>query len=250
MQAMIFAAGLGTRLKPLTDQCPKALVKLASRPLIDHVIDKLRRAGAERIVVNVHHYGRQIAEHLSSLPLKDIDILISDETQRLLDTGGGVRKALSLIDTGKPLLLHNVDILSSSSLSDFIREAQRMYRQGGCDAALMVSRRSSTRCLLFDKEMRLTGWKNIATGEVRPHSDGKEEQTSHVYELAFSGIHMLFPPVYRTLTDFPERFSITDFYIRTCKTNTYRGVLMADDTLIDLGTPQRLAAAEKLLKNS
>ena len=114
-QAMVFAAGLGTRLKPLTDTMPKALVRVGGQPLLWHVIMKLKSAGYERIVVNVHHFAQQIVDYLSANDNFGLDIRISDETSGLLETGGGIRKALPLFDPSSPVLIHNVDILSNFS---------------------------------------------------------------------------------------------------------------------------------------
>ena len=247
MQAMIFAAGLGTRLQPLTADRPKALVTLAGRPLIDHVIDKLRAAEMTRIIVNVHHFADMLCSHLQQMSYPDIDIVVSDERQLLLDTGGGVRQALSLIDTSQPLLLHNVDIISTTSLPAFISEAQRCYSDCHCDAALMVSPRPSTRYLLFDDRQQMRGWTNTATGEIRPMSLTDTAIIPSLQRRAFSGIHMLFPEIYPLLQSYPQRFGITDFYIQTCQQRTFVGIDTPHDTLIDVGRPDTLAAAERLL---
>ena len=241
MQAMIFAAGLGTRLQPLTNHCPKALVPLAGRPLIDHVLDKLVDAGATRIVVNVHHFADMLCRHLSQWQRARVELLVSDERDLLLDTGGGVRKALDLIDTTQPLLLHNVDIVSTSSLLQFVAAARSRHEATSCEAALMVSHRTSSRYLLFDSHQRMQGWTNTSTGAVRPEGlpvDG-------LLPRAFSGIHMLFPKVYPLLQAWPERFGITDFYIDTCRQHSYVAVDTPADTLIDVGTPERLQEAER-----
>ncbi len=250
MQAMIFAAGLGTRLQPLTDHCPKALVSLAGRPLIDHVINKLRAAGATRIVVNVHHFADMLCQHLQQSRHADVEVLVSDERKQLLDTGGGVRKALTLIDEQQPLLLHNVDIVSAVSLTDFISEAERQHSAVGCDAALMVSPRSSTRYLLFNNDNRMVGWTNTKTGEMRPAELAGLAARYTFWRFAFSGIHMLFPDIYPLLKDYPQRFGITDFYVQTCQQRTYVAVNTPKDHLIDVGTPERLATAEQLLYKS
>ena len=154
---MIFAAGLGTRLKPLTDTMPKALVPVAGQPLLWHVIQKLKSAGYERIVVNVHHFAQQIIDYLQANNNFGLDIRISDETSGLLETGGGIRKALPLFDQDSPILIHNVDILSNVDLTALPTNAP----------LLVVSQRQTKRYLLFDDDLRLQGWTNIETGEKK-----------------------------------------------------------------------------------
>ena len=156
-QAMIFAAGLGTRLKPLTDTMPKALVRVGGQPLLWHVIMKLKKAGYERMVVNVHHFANQIVDYLAAHDHFGLDIRISDETEALLETGGGIKKALPLFDPESPILIHNVDILSNLDLNALPMDAP----------LLVVSERKTKRYLMFDDEMRLQGWTNIETGEVK-----------------------------------------------------------------------------------
>ena len=158
-QAMIFAAGLGTRLKPLTDTMPKALVRVGGEPLLWHVIMKLKKAGYERIVVNVHHFANQITDYLAANDYFGLDIRISDETEALLETGGGIKKALPLFDPSEPILIHNVDILSNLDLNALPMDAP----------LLVVSERKTKRYLMFDDDMRLQGWTNIETGEVKGH---------------------------------------------------------------------------------
>ena len=179
---MIFAAGLGTRLKPLTDTMPKALVRVGGQPLIWHVIMKLKAAGYERIVVNVHHFAQQIIDYLQANDNFGLDIRISDETSGLLQTGGGIKKALPLFDPSEPILIHNVDILSNLEFNSLSMVAPP-------DALLVVSQRNTKRYLLFDDEMILDGWTNIETGEVR--SPYPALDPTDLKRLAFSGIHMI-----------------------------------------------------------
>lgn len=152
---MIFAAGLGTRLKPLTDTMPKALVPVGGQPLLWHVIMKLKKSGYERIVVNVHHFADQIIDYLRLNDNFGLDIRISDEREQLLETGGGIKKALPLFDPSEPILIHNVDILSNLDLNQLPTDAP----------VLVVSQRQTKRYLQFDDEQRLVGWKNIETGK-------------------------------------------------------------------------------------
>ena len=230
---MIFAAGLGTRLKPLTDTMPKALVPVGGQPLLWHVIMKLKAAGFERIVVNVHHFAQQIIDYLEENNHFGMDIRISDETEKLLETGGGIKKALPLFDANSPILIHNVDILSNVDLAAFYEHATH------CDAALLVSSRKTKRYLQFDDDMRLIGWKNIETGEVKGH-EGKS--------LAFSGIHVLHPSLAPLFGEWPDRFPIMDFYLKTCADLQIRGFEATDLRLLDVGKLDTLEDAEEFIQ--
>ena len=229
-QAMIFAAGLGTRLKPLTDTMPKALVRVGGHPLLWHVIMKLKKAGYERIVVNVHHFASQITDYLAANDLFGLDIRISDETEALLETGGGIKKALPLFDPSEPILIHNVDILSNLDLNALPMDAP----------LLVVSERKTKRYLMFDDEMRLHGWTNIETGEV------KGEKANRL--LAFSGIHVFHPSLTPLLADWPERFPIMDFYLKACGDHLIRGYEARDLQLLDVGKLDTLDHAESFIK--
>lgn len=162
MQAMIFAAGLGTRLKPLTDTMPKALVPLCGKPLLEHLLQKMEAAGVGRAVINIHHFAGMIREFVRQHPRPGMDIRFSDETDLLRDTGGGIRHALPLFDAQQPVLVHNADIVSNLDL-------RRFYAAHRPDslATLLVSPRTSSRYLLFDGNGLLAGWMNTRTGEVR-----------------------------------------------------------------------------------
>ena len=239
-QAMIFAAGLGTRLKPLTDTMPKALVRVGGQPLLWHVIQKLKATGYERIVVNVHHFAQQIVDYLKANDNFGLDIRISDETGGLLETGGGIKKALPLFDPSEPILIHNVDILSNVRLERLHDlAASEAVADAAIDALLLVSNRKSKRYLQFDDEMRLAGWKNIETGEVRGH-EGRS--------LAFSGIHVIGPGTFPLFDEMPERFGIIDFYLKYCHQCIFLGVEKTDLRLLDVGKLDSLEQAEKFLK--
>ena len=227
-QAMIFAAGLGTRLKPLTDTMPKALVPVGGKPLLWHVVQKLKDAGYERIVVNVHHFANQIVDYLRQNDNFGLDIRISDESERLLETGGGIKKALPLFDPHSPILIHNVDILSNLDLSALDVDAP----------TLVVSERETKRYLQFDASMRLVGWKNIETGEVK----GREGRP-----LAFSGIHVFHPSLFPLMNDWPERFPIMDFYLKVCADALIKGMEVKHLQLLDVGKLDTLEQAEVFL---
>src|ERR1035437_430043 len=156
MKAMIFAAGLGTRLKPITDNLPKALVPITGKPLLEHTILKLKSAGFDEIIVNIHHFPDQIIDFLKVNNNFGIRIEVSDERDQLLDTGGGIRKAKQFFDNGEPFLVHNVDILSNVDLAELYNQHLRTNSL----ATLVVSQRDTFRYLLFDNNLRLNGWIN------------------------------------------------------------------------------------------
>ena len=239
---MIFAAGLGTRLKPLTDTMPKALVRVGDKPLLAHVILKLKSAGFERIVVNVHHFAQQIVDYLRENDSFGVDIRISDETEKLLETGGGIKKALPLFNADSPILIHNVDILSNVDL----RELYEYAEDGHLDAMLLVSWRKTKRYLLFDDEMLLDGWTNIETGEVKSPYKGLDPSTLKQY--AFSGIHILSPSVFPLFDTMPDRFGIIDFYLKYCHQRAFLGKVKKDLRLLDVGKLETLQEAEEFLK--
>ena len=245
MKAMIFAAGLGSRLKPLTDTMPKALVPVAGCPMLEHVILKLKASGFTEIVINIHHFGEQIIDFLKTNNDFGLTIHISDERDRLLDTGGGIRKArLFFENSGEPFLLHNVDILSDMNL----KELYDFHMQSGSVATLLASRRTTSRYLLFNTERKLRGWINKDTGQVKP--EGFHYDESLYREYAFSGIHVFSPAVFR-LMEAPRwegKFSIMDFYLATCGQTDYSGYLAEKLELIDIGKPETLARAEEFVK--
>ena len=240
-QAMIFAAGLGTRLKPLTDTMPKALVRVGGQPLIWHVIQKLKSSGYERIVVNVHHFADQIVTYLEENHHFGLDIRISDETSALLETGGGIKKALPLFDANEPILIHNVDILSNLNLEALPMDAP----------LLIVSERQTKRYLMFDDEMRLHGWTNIETGALKgPISNGQWSMVNgQLRKLAFSGIHVFHPSLVPLLDEWPDRFPIMDFYLKACGTHLIRGYEAKDLRLMDVGKLDTLDQAEAFIND-
>ncbi len=236
MQAMIFAAGLGTRLKPITDTKPKALVEVGGEPLLRRVIMNLKDAGTSRIIVNVHHFAGQIIEYLQANNNFGIDIRVSDESENLLDTGGGIKKASPLFSPESPILIHNVDILSNVDLRKFYDGC------GDADARLLVSSRKTTRYLLFDDDMRLVGWTNVQTGEVKSPYDDIDVSACHMF--AFAGIHVISPSMLQLMKDFPDKFGIIDFYLSVCAKADIRGWLKDDLRLMDVGKLDTLQQAD------
>ena len=233
-QAMIFAAGMGTRLKPLTDVIPKALVPVGDKPLLQIVLERLLDADIRNVVVNAHHKSAQICNYLKLLQsYYDVQISISDESEQLLETGGGIRKAQGLFDASAPVLIHNVDILSNVDLAAFYDNI------GDADAMLLVSERKTKRYLLFDDDLRLQGWTNIETGELRGRVGERR--------LAFSGIHVLWPSIFPLLEQMPERFPIMDFYLKVCADCLIRGYEQKDLRLLDVGKLDTLDQANEFI---
>ena len=243
MKALIFAAGLGTRLKPLTDTMPKALVPIDGKPLLEHVILKLKAAGFSQLIINVHHFPDQIIDFLKSKNNFDLRIEISDERDKLLDTGGGVKNAKWFFDDGKPFLVHNVDILSNIDLQSLYQQ----HLETSPLATLVVSERDTFRYFLFDKEARLKGWINEKTGEVRPENLTNTEQFN---KLAFSGIQVLSPEVFKLMDHFSDHFSIVDFYLRNAAQQQIKAYVPQALKMIDVGKLNVLTEAEQFVRNS
>ena len=254
MKAMIFAAGLGTRLKPITDSMPKALVPVCGQPLLYHVITKLVAAGYDDLVVNVHHFPDQIIHYLHSHDF-GARIAVSDERDFLRETGGGIKFARPLLDfstppaaplemTTEPFLVHNVDIVSNLDLK-WLRE---QHREGAL-ATVVVSERKTQRYLLFDDDGRLKGWTNIATGEVRsPYPDIDPDQYR---KLAFAGIHLISPAIFEAFDryGFGDRFSIMDFYLRACADHPIYAAVPPDFRMVDVGKKETLSEAERVCES-
>ena len=192
---------------------------------------KLKDSGFERIVVNVHHFAQQIIDYLAAEQNFGLDIRISDESEKLLETGGGIKKALPLFDPHSPILIHNVDILSNVDLSQLDVDVP----------TLVVSERKTKRYLQFDESMRLIGWKNIETGEVK----GREGRS-----LAFSGIHVFHPSLFPLLNDWPERFPVMDFYLKVCAHHLVRGIEVKNLQLLDVGKLDTLEQAKSFIMHN
>ncbi len=206
MRAMIFAAGLGTRLRPLTDTMPKALVPVGGKPLLQWQIEMLRETGIRCMVVNVHHLGEQIIGFLDAHDRFGCDIEVSDERERLLDTGGGLRKVMRDHPGVESWLALNVDILSTIRLPELTGAFDGVHDL----ARLVVSHRQTSRYLLFDDELSLCGWTNTATGAVRP--DGLV--TAGLQPLAFSGMQVVSPHLLPYMEQMEgDVFSMIDVYM-------------------------------------
>jgi len=249
MKSMIFAAGLGTRLKPITDTLPKALVPVGGRPLIEHVTRKLKASGVEEAVVNVHHFADMIEEWVAQQDIMPMQV--SDERELLLETGGGILKARRYLEDCGSFLVHNVDILSDLDIRWF---ASQVHEEAL--ATLLVSERETSRYLLFETEtMRLVGWTNVKTGEVRsPYPDLCPDSC---VRMAFSGIHIISDKVFDVMEEYVKekglcdgshspRFPTIDFYLSVCADHPIYGVPASELRLIDVGKLDSLEQAEKM----
>lgn len=271
MRAMIFAAGLGTRLKPLTDTLPKALVPLAGKTLLQWQIERLKAAGITDIVVNVHHFPDMIINYLRDNDNFGCRIAVSDERDMLLETGGGLRKAKSLLlgigsresgNNDEPILICNVDILSNIDLPTLL-QAYNPEEMG----VVVVSPRDTQRYLLFDETNRLCGWTNIATGEVRPASlvsslnilppTGEADlqakptyqlQRSDLSPLAFSGMQVLNPRIFdvmdKVVAEKGDKFSLIDLYLSIAEKEILRAFIPENYRMMDVGKIAQLSEAE------
>lgn len=274
---MIFAAGLGTRLKPFTDTLPKALLPLGGHTLLEYQIGRLRDAGIREIVVNVHHFPDEIIQYLQENKGFGCRVQVSDEREMLLETGGGLRKAAKLLASEmhanvssddevkacekktnvssddevkacermtceEPVLVCNVDILSNIDLQDFISS----YDDNTL-GSVVVSQRETQRYLLFDKTNKLVGWTNVKTGECRPREFSEEEMAS-LNKLAFSGMQILSPRVFRLLDEFAQsagdKFSMIDFYLWICEKESIMAYVPNDYKMMDVGKTEHLKEAE------
>ena len=246
-QAMILAAGLGTRLKPLTDTMPKALVPVGGKPLLEWNIRKLQAQGYDRFVVNIHHFAQQIVDYVKEQDYAPL-VRFSDESTQLLETGGGLKKAQDLFVEETPILIHNVDILDNVNYDWFARQ-----HQPDEDAVLLVSQRQTKRYLLFDNAMHLMGWKNIETGEVKSPFEyvrrtGLSQHGEPLNMFAFSGIHSFSPRLFPLMDRFPDRFSIIDFYLSVCHRAHIVGLVKPDLHVLDVGKLDSLEQAENYVK--
>ncbi len=249
---MIFAAGLGTRLKPYTDDRPKAMVEVDGLPMIAHLLLRLRDAKFSRVVINVHHFAEQIIDYVCANGNFGLNIAFSDERGLLLDTGGGIRKALPLFDADCPVLIHNVDIFSNIDLAALYDA----HRASDADASLLVSQRNTSRYLVFDKQDCLVAWKNMQTGEVRTAHEPLREALAVLngddgeFRLrAFAGIHVISPTLFLLLKQQSEVFSITNFYWQHAADYRIRGEeAPADFRWVDAGKPEALARAAEIAR--
>jgi len=234
MKAMILAAGLGTRLRPLTDQLPKALLQTGPYTLLQFAILKLKNAGFSELIINVHHHADAVIKYLNENKNFDCNISISDERDQLLDTGGGIKKASWFFNDDQPFLVYNVDIVTDLSLQQLYQHHLECLNL----VTLVVRRRKTSRYLLFDEFMQLKAWENIATGEKRIVQMTREP----LNPLAFSGIHVINPKLF-DLMEKQDRFSIIDTYLRVAAKHPVGGYFDESPLWADAGKPDSLAEA-------
>lgn len=237
MKAMIFAAGLGTRLRPLTENKPKALVEIGGKTLLELTIRRLKYFGIREVVINIHHFGELILDFLEQHQHFGIDIAISDERGLLLDTGGGLLKAAPHFKNA-PFLVHNVDILSDIDIPALYQS----HLASGALATLAVRDRPSSRHLLFDEAGRLAGWRHNRTGEERI-----SRRAARYRPLAFSGIYALSPRIFEFMPPGPV-FSIIDVFLEAAKSESLPAYRHDDSLWLDVGKPATLEKAEILVK--
>lgn len=236
MKGMILAAGLGTRLKPFTDKHPKALAPVNGKTLLQRNIEYLKSFGVDDILINVHHFADQIIEHIELHRQFGINIIISDETNEVLETGGGLKKASWFYSDGQPFVLMNVDILTDMNLHDLVEYHQSHHAL----VTLAISDRKSSRCFLWNENHELCGWRNKQTGEERI-----SREDSNLVEKSFSGIHIIDPLFFKYLTQ-EGKFSIVDTYLEAARSERIIGFDHSGCHLLDVGKPESITLAESI----
>jgi mannose-1-phosphate guanylyltransferase len=237
MKAMILAAGLGTRLRPLTEKTPKALLSIGEGTLLSFAIRKLKIHGFDDLIINVHHFSDQVIDYLQENNNFNCQISISDESEKLLDTGGAIKKASWFFSDGKPFLVWNADIVCGIDLNRFYN----FHIESGNMVSLAVRRRESSRYLLFDENMRLTEWMNVSKG-IRKLIRITEKPPQ---PFAFSGIHIINPKFFSLLGE-PDVFSIVDAYLEIGKNFPIGGYVDESPFFADAGKPESLSEAGRI----
>lgn len=240
MNAMILAAGMGTRLMPLTKNKPKALIEVRGISLLERAIKKLTGSGADKIIINVHHHSQQIISFINNVDF-DAEIIISDESSKLLDTGGGLKNAKDYFDKNKPFIVYNVDIVSDIDLNKMYDD----HVSSGALATLAVRNRETSRYLLFDRNNILCGWKNIKSGKekISRKIEGKFS------EQAFSGIHVISPSIFDMIKK-TGKFSLIEVYLELAKTQIIKSFNHNDSFWMDIGKIENLETINKTDKIS
>jgi len=239
MKAMILAAGLGTRLKPWTDHHPKALAVVNGKSLLQRNIEYLQQFGITEVLVNVHHFADQIIDAVQKNNGWGSNITISDETDEVLETGGGLKKAAWYFEGTSSFVLMNVDILTSLDMSAMIQA----HESAKPLATLAISERATSRYFLFDDQQQLKGWRNVVTGEEKPAEISKK--IADLQQMAFSGIHII-DPVLLTLMERTGKFSMVDVYLDLCEKHSILGYDHTGAVLVDVGKPESIVKAEKI----
>lgn len=241
VKALLFAAGLGTRLKEHTTNKPKALVLLAGKPLLQHAIEHLKNFGITEVTINVFHFADQVIRFVLENNSFGIQIHFSDERPELLDTGGGLKKAGAFLKGNEPILIYNVDVISNLDLNVVLDYHQKQNAL----ATLVVRSRETSRYLMFDQNLELTGWKNFSNEES---IISRPDAFADAQPFAFSGIHIVQPELLDLITEV-GKFPIMDLYLRLAKKHPIKAFVDESEIWMDLGKPEQLLAAEKLFKN-
>lgn len=240
---MILAAGLGTRLQPLTNTIPKALMTVGGKTMLELVSEKLIQAGITDIVVNIHHHAQQMRSFIRQMQYPGVKFHISDETTLLLNTGGGIKKARQLLDGDQAFFVYNIDIISDIDLGSMLET----HRNTGALATLAVSKRKASRYFLWENGF-LSGWQNVDTGETIevPAGQNQREHTDRERK-AFSGIHIIEPAIFN-LMDEKGIFSVVDVYLRLAATHPIACFEHNHQAWFDIGTPEKLHKAQIMHK--
>lgn len=234
--AMVFAAGKGTRLGKISEHTPKALLQIDGKPLIYYILTNLYQSGFTHVVVNLHHHRDQVQKFLAGFKISGFQVLISDESDALLETGGGLKFAKALFNDAKHILLHNVDIISDIKLEELFD----VHCASKNIATLAVRNRQTSRYFLFDDQLTLKGWTNTSDGEMKKYSDAP------LRPLAFSGIHVISSELFELMPDKPV-FSMTDLYLHICRDHAVKAWVHDQDLWIDVGRPEHFEQAAGVL---
>jgi MurNAc alpha-1-phosphate uridylyltransferase len=244
MKAMIFSAGLGSRFKPWTDAHPKALSLVNGKSLLQRNIEYLQQYHIRDVVVNVHHFADQIIAATKENNGWGSNVVISDETNEVLETGGGLLKARDLLESNEPFLSLNVDILTNLDLNKLMA----FHQQNIPLVTFGITNRKSSRVLLFDGQRRLCGWRNVQTGEEKgPHLllSEKEKSSTQLKAMAYSCVVMYQPEIFNLIRQ-QGKFSIIETYLDLAAEHVILGYDHSGDLLVDVGKPESVAVAEKL----
>jgi len=240
MKILIFAAGLGTRLKHLTKDKPKALVEFNGKTILEHLILNLKSQGFNDFVINVHHFADKIENFLKENNNFNSNIEISDEREMLLETGGGLLKAKKFLSSSENFIIYNADIFSDINLKELVSE----HKKNNALATLTVQERETSRKLLFNEENELCQWKNYDTNEVKEAKKTEDELKS----WAFTGIHIISNEIFNHITEI-GKFSIIDLYLRLAKNHKISAYKSAYSYWFDLGKPENIIEAETYINN-
>ncbi len=239
MKAMILAAGLGTRLKPFTDRHPKALAVVNNKTILQRNIEYLASFGIKELVINVHHFAEQVTEFVKNNKGFGSEISFSDETDEVLETGGGIKKVSWFFrKDSHPFVVMNVDVLTDLDLKEMILQ----HSQKEPLATLAVTSRKTSRYFLFNDENQLCGWRNVKTGEEKI-----SRKAEKYIEKAFSGIHVISPRIF-PLMKMQGKFSMVDVYLDLCKTNDITAFDHSHSKFIDVGKPESILKAEEMFR--